>query len=187
MPCHAIELALVCRDPDAPNRAFAHWLVSSIAPSATRVAEDTERASSTIEPNDFAQWGWGGPHLPQGHGPHRYGVRAAGRRLARWPDGRPTSVTTWPCSRHERGWRPATRTRSAGGPRARWRSTLTVGVDALAAPRHRRRDTQPSQPSALTRSTNLRVPVRRREKLTELGQGRLVHGHRAFLSLISAS
>ena len=32
LPDEAVELALICEDPDAPRGTFVHWLVGGIAP-----------------------------------------------------------------------------------------------------------------------------------------------------------
>jgi hypothetical protein len=36
VPREAVELALICEDPDAPRGTFVHWLVGGIAPWTPR-------------------------------------------------------------------------------------------------------------------------------------------------------
>jgi Raf kinase inhibitor-like YbhB/YbcL family protein len=72
VPRRAVELALVCHDPDAPAGPVVHWLVSGIAPSAQGVAEGSEPMSSVVGRNSGGERRWMGPQPPPGDGPHRY-------------------------------------------------------------------------------------------------------------------
>lgn len=68
----AIELLLMCEDPDAPSGTFLHWLVTGIDPGAAGVPENNTPLGGKDWPNDFGQVGWGGPAPPPGDRPHRY-------------------------------------------------------------------------------------------------------------------
>ncbi|MFD0031429.1 YbhB/YbcL family Raf kinase inhibitor-like protein [Streptomyces sp. NPDC127172] len=74
-PEGAVELVLVCEDPDAPGGAFLHWLVTSIDPGSSGVDEGETPPDGHVWPNDFGRVGWGGPMPPPGHGEHRYFFR----------------------------------------------------------------------------------------------------------------
>lgn len=71
-PEDAVELAVICHDPDAPMPAgFTHWTLYGIPPDTRQIpmnGEDQFRPG----PNDFGDVGWGGPQPPEGHGPHHY-------------------------------------------------------------------------------------------------------------------
>lgn len=72
VPDDAVELAIICHDPDAPMpRGFTHWTLYGIPPHVTEIGPD---ADATYRPglNDFGATGYGGPQPPAGHGPHRY-------------------------------------------------------------------------------------------------------------------
>lgn len=72
VPSEAVELLLLCEDPDAPgDAAFLHWLVTGIDPHTGGVPERGEPAGGQMWPNDFGETGWGGPAPPPGT-PHRY-------------------------------------------------------------------------------------------------------------------
>jgi hypothetical protein len=88
VPRGAVELALLCQDPDAPGETFTHWVVTGIDASTTGVAEGTLPAGATAGTNDFGQVGWGGPQPPPGDEAHRYvfTVLACARRLELGPD-----------------------------------------------------------------------------------------------------
>jgi Raf kinase inhibitor-like YbhB/YbcL family protein len=72
VPSDAVELAIVCHDPDAPlPRGFTHWTLYGIPADTTTIdasADDTFRTGL----NGFGESGWGGPQPPEGHGDHRY-------------------------------------------------------------------------------------------------------------------
>ncbi len=74
-PPGAVELALLCEDPDAPRGPFVHWLVTGIDPSMRSIEEAQSPPQATVWPNDFGQEGYGGPLPPVGDDPHRYVFR----------------------------------------------------------------------------------------------------------------
>lgn len=72
VPADAVELALVCHDPDAPLPfGFTHWTLYGIPADTTTIGAD---ADSQFRPgsNGFGATGYGGPQPPAGHGPHHY-------------------------------------------------------------------------------------------------------------------
>lgn len=73
VPTDAVELALICHDPDAPlPQGFTHWLLYGIpAASTVRIAGgDSSGFSAGV--NGFGERGYGGPRPPPGHGMHHY-------------------------------------------------------------------------------------------------------------------
>jgi Raf kinase inhibitor-like YbhB/YbcL family protein len=71
VPKEAVELAVICHDPDAPlARGFTHWTVYGIPPNTTELT-DAER-KFRIGPNGMGQKSYFGPQPPAGHGPHHY-------------------------------------------------------------------------------------------------------------------
>src|SRR5215204_5137753 len=44
VPKEAVELAVLCEDPDAPSGTFTHWVLAGLQPTATGPAEDLRRA-----------------------------------------------------------------------------------------------------------------------------------------------
>jgi len=72
VPAEAVELAVICHDPDAPlPDGFTHWVLYGLPPSTVELppnADDRFRPG----PNDFGNAGYGGPQPPPGHGPHHY-------------------------------------------------------------------------------------------------------------------
>ncbi|TDD01362.1 YbhB/YbcL family Raf kinase inhibitor-like protein [Saccharopolyspora terrae] len=87
-PDNAVELAVVCADPDAPNGTFLHWLVSSLPPSVDRIDDGEAPAGAVEARNDFSEYGWSGPMPPVGDPAHRYffHVFASNRPLNLDPD-----------------------------------------------------------------------------------------------------
>ena len=75
VPDDAVELALVCEDPDAPTGTFIHWLVTGIDPQTPGVDEGAVPAGGQQHPNGFGEPGWGGPQPPIGDPVHRYFFR----------------------------------------------------------------------------------------------------------------
>jgi Raf kinase inhibitor-like YbhB/YbcL family protein len=67
IPTAAKSLALIMDDPDAPIRAWVHWLAWNI-PVGTHIKEDTLLKEQGV--NDFRQNKYGGPCPP--YGIHRY-------------------------------------------------------------------------------------------------------------------
>ncbi len=74
VPDDAVELVLLCEDPDAPGGTFLHWLVTGIDPASSSMSEGAKPQGAQQWPNDFGKSGWGGPMPPPGH-PHRYVFR----------------------------------------------------------------------------------------------------------------
>lgn len=73
VPSGCRELAVICRDADAPlPDDFTHWLLYGVPTDAVHIAEGL--ADQTFRPgrNDFGEVGYAGPQPPQGHGPHHY-------------------------------------------------------------------------------------------------------------------
>jgi Raf kinase inhibitor-like YbhB/YbcL family protein len=73
VPVEAVELALVCHDPDAPRpRGFTHWAVYGIPPEdPIEIGPDTI-GRFRVGPNGRGVAEWMGPRPPAGHGLHRY-------------------------------------------------------------------------------------------------------------------
>jgi Raf kinase inhibitor-like YbhB/YbcL family protein len=72
VPREALELLLICEDPDAPHGTFLHWLVTGIDPATRSVDEGRVPVAGREWPNSFGESGWGGPQPPPGDEPHRY-------------------------------------------------------------------------------------------------------------------
>jgi Raf kinase inhibitor-like YbhB/YbcL family protein len=70
VPQEAVELAVLCEDPDAPRGTFTHWVAWNIDPLAGRLGEGESAPAEGR--NDFGMAGWSGPCPPPGHGPHSY-------------------------------------------------------------------------------------------------------------------
>jgi Raf kinase inhibitor-like YbhB/YbcL family protein len=83
VPEEAVELAVLCEDPDAPSGTFTHWVLAGLEPTATGLSEGDQPAGAIEGRNDFGEDGYGGPMPPVGGGPHRYFFRvyAASTRL----------------------------------------------------------------------------------------------------------
>lgn len=71
VPKEAVELAVICHDPDAPlARGFTHWTVYGIPPTTTAVPD--AQNSFRVGPNGLGEAKYFGPRPPAGHGPHHY-------------------------------------------------------------------------------------------------------------------
>ncbi|HXP34200.1 MAG TPA: YbhB/YbcL family Raf kinase inhibitor-like protein [Chthoniobacterales bacterium] len=70
VPAEAKSLALIVDDPDAPVGLFTHWLVWSIDPKTSEVAENSVPKGAVQGTNDFPGSGYDGPQPPSGT--HRY-------------------------------------------------------------------------------------------------------------------
>jgi Raf kinase inhibitor-like YbhB/YbcL family protein len=71
VPKEAVELAVICHDPDAPlPRGFTHWVVYGIPPTATDLTDAANKYR--IGPNGIGQTAYFGPQPPAGHGLHHY-------------------------------------------------------------------------------------------------------------------
>jgi Raf kinase inhibitor-like YbhB/YbcL family protein len=69
-PAETKSLALIVDDPDAPGGLFTHWLLWTIDPKTTRIAEGSGPNNGVQGKNDFGDIGYGGPQPPSGT--HRY-------------------------------------------------------------------------------------------------------------------
>lgn len=74
VPTNAVELLLMCEDPDAPRGNFLHWLVTSIDTHTGGVPEHDVPLGGREWVNGFGEVGWGGPEPPPGPA-HRYVFR----------------------------------------------------------------------------------------------------------------
>ena len=72
VPDDAVELAVICHDPDAPLPwGFTHWTLYGLPADTTEVtAASDERFRPG--PSGFGEHGYGGPMPPAGHGTHHY-------------------------------------------------------------------------------------------------------------------
>ncbi|WP_062463872.1 YbhB/YbcL family Raf kinase inhibitor-like protein [Demequina soli] len=69
VPADAVELAIVCHDPDAPMaHGFTHWTLYGLPPLEGEIDAEAGRPG----PNDDGGHGYVGPFPPYGHGDHRY-------------------------------------------------------------------------------------------------------------------
>ena len=77
VPPGTASLALLCDDPDAPGKAWVHWVLYDL-PAATRSLTEGVFDRETLPDgskqgrNDFGKIGYGGPSPPRGHGDHHY-------------------------------------------------------------------------------------------------------------------
>jgi Raf kinase inhibitor-like YbhB/YbcL family protein len=88
VPANAVELALVCHDPDAPlPQGYTHWVLYGIPPSTTALDAGSDRAFRA-GPNSNGNQHYDGPAPPPGHGLHHYyfWIYALDRKV----DGTPT-------------------------------------------------------------------------------------------------
>ena len=81
VPEDAVEIALICHDPDAPREGgFTHWVVYGMAPDIGGLPEDVPAESTVDSPrlvhghNSRGEPGYIGPSPPPGD-PHRYQFR----------------------------------------------------------------------------------------------------------------
>lgn len=82
VPEGAVELAMVCDDPDAPTREpWVHWVIAKIPAPTTGLPEGVPRTGTLDDPPGAVQgvnsWpsdniGYRGPAPPPGHGTHHY-------------------------------------------------------------------------------------------------------------------
>ena len=72
VPKEAVELALICDDPDAPRaQPWVHWVLYKLPADVTSLAEGN--AGGAVEgKNDSGTSGYSGPMPPKGHGVHHY-------------------------------------------------------------------------------------------------------------------
>jgi Raf kinase inhibitor-like YbhB/YbcL family protein len=71
VPKTARAIAILVEDPDAPNGAFTHWLVTGIAPATTSLAAGAKLPEGAMEArNGKGDTGYNAPCPPGGR--HRY-------------------------------------------------------------------------------------------------------------------
>lgn len=70
IPISARSLVLIVDDPDAPSKAFTHWLIYDIPPSTLQILENQVPPESVLGVTDFGKEQYGGPCPPSGT--HRY-------------------------------------------------------------------------------------------------------------------
>ncbi len=78
VPDEAVELALICHDPDAPRAGgWTHWVAWGMAPDIGGLPENVPPDPKASAPgvtqgeNSWGRIGYGGPSPPPGR-PHRY-------------------------------------------------------------------------------------------------------------------
>jgi len=80
VPAGAVELALICDDPDAPRpEPWVHWVMYKIPTSVMNLKAGIEATGAPKEPagvlqgkNSWDTLGYRGPMPPPGHGTHHY-------------------------------------------------------------------------------------------------------------------
>ncbi|AVH56509.1 MULTISPECIES: YbhB/YbcL family Raf kinase inhibitor-like protein [Streptomyces] len=72
VPYDAVELVLLCEDPDAPSGSFVHWIVVGIDPHSDGVEAGQSPRGGDELVNGYGRPGWGGPHPPPGDKAHHY-------------------------------------------------------------------------------------------------------------------
>lgn len=75
IPDEAVELALLCEDPDAPGGTFVHWVVANLPRSLSGLEEGRLPDQAVTGNNHFGTTGYNGPHPPRGDKAHRYVFR----------------------------------------------------------------------------------------------------------------
>jgi Raf kinase inhibitor-like YbhB/YbcL family protein len=92
----AMEMVLICEDPDAPMlKPFVHWILHGLPPNIMQLPAGlpNERELSKLGgakqgQNDAKTRGWSGPKPPLGHGVHHYHFQlfALDKQLGLGPD-----------------------------------------------------------------------------------------------------
>jgi Raf kinase inhibitor-like YbhB/YbcL family protein len=71
-PVGAVELAVICHDPDAPlPHGYTHWVLYGIPPTIHELGNDAD-ARFRPGPNSNGNRRYDGPQPPAGHGAHHY-------------------------------------------------------------------------------------------------------------------
>ncbi len=70
VPAGAKSLALIVDDPDAPRKAWVHWVAWGIDPKTRELREGSLPTGAVQGINDFGKRRYGGPCPPSGR--HRY-------------------------------------------------------------------------------------------------------------------
>jgi Raf kinase inhibitor-like YbhB/YbcL family protein len=72
VPKEAVELAVICHDPDAPlPRGFTHWVLYGVPPDTRQIGSDADKKFRP-GPNGMGNLHYDGPAPPPGHGLHHY-------------------------------------------------------------------------------------------------------------------
>ena len=72
VPAQAVELALICHDPDAPlPDGYTHWVLYGIPPNTSALDKDSDKKFRP-GPNSNGNARYDGPAPPPGHGVHHY-------------------------------------------------------------------------------------------------------------------
>ena len=72
VPANAVELAVICHDPDAPlAQGFTHLTLYGIPPTVSEIGPDNV-GEFRSGPNGTGRSGYLGPMPPAGHGLHHY-------------------------------------------------------------------------------------------------------------------
>jgi Raf kinase inhibitor-like YbhB/YbcL family protein len=79
VPKETRSIALICDDPDAPRKAWTHWVLYNLPPETRDLAEnfpddETLEDGARQGVTDFGKTGYGGPCPPSGKA-HRYYFR----------------------------------------------------------------------------------------------------------------
>ena len=87
VPQEAKSLALICDDPDAPGKAWVHWVVFDLPASLTGLpqgvpAQKTVPGGGLQGVNDFRKIGYGGPCPPGGTHSYAFKVYALDTEVA---------------------------------------------------------------------------------------------------------
>lgn len=77
IPEETKSLVLIVDDPDAPSKTWVHWVLYNIAPSTTKIEENSIPQEALQGTTDFGSLGYGGPCPPASQrgepsGTHRY-------------------------------------------------------------------------------------------------------------------
>ena len=80
------SLALIMDDPDAPAGTWVHWVVWNIAPTTTRIEENSIPAGAAQGINDFGRKNYGGPCPPSGTHRYKFNIYALDTTLNLPPD-----------------------------------------------------------------------------------------------------
>jgi Raf kinase inhibitor-like YbhB/YbcL family protein len=75
-PPETRSVVIICEDPEAKGRTFAHWLLYGLSPSINELPEEVPNSETIFNSgkhglNDFGKIGYGGPCPPPGPR-HRY-------------------------------------------------------------------------------------------------------------------
>ena len=72
VPANAVELALICHDPDAPlPDGYTHWVLYGIPPGTSTLGPESD-SQFRPAPNSNGNQRYDGPAPPPGHGVHHY-------------------------------------------------------------------------------------------------------------------